>query len=167
MKQTHLCLCLFFVVSLSVNGTRSNTNILPIDTIKENNKSLTVNSQPTTKKIEDYKKATDSILTVATENNFKSEKQLSEIKKYDKLFEDEDKKVKKITKEVNENINKLISQLQQEKQSKNKIKSKKDTAIYITTVDSVFVKSNIFRKARWDYILIFSNGTKKKIKNNQ
>lgn len=167
MKQTHLCLFLFFVVSLSVNGTNSNTKNTPSDTIKENNKSIPVTPQPQPKKIEDYKKATDSILTVAKENNLNSEKQLLEIKKYNELYESQDIKSSELTKEVNKNINRLISKLAQEKAKQEKVKAKKDTSIYITAVDSVYVQKNIFRKARWDYILIFSNGTKKKIKNNQ
>lgn len=167
MKKTQISLCLFFLVSLNLNGV--NNNNITKDTIKDKDKDKTssVNHQ-ITKPIEDYKKATDSILTVTNKNNIKSEKELAEIKKYDELYLEQEAKAKSIAKEVNSNINKLLTQIQKNKRKTSIAKYKQigDTSVVIVSIDSVLIKGNILRKQRYDYILEFSNGIKKTIKTN-
>lgn len=173
MKKLKIFGCLFFIASLNIAGTNNHVDNVQ-DTIKDNPK-LTENKASTdSKKIENYRKATDSLLTVTKITNIKSEKDLNEIKKYNQIYDTEDKKIENYKNEISKSLNLLIKKFEKERnQTKNlstQLKSKenhstKKDEIYIKDVDSVLVKGNLFRKERWDYILIFSNGTKKRLKN--
>lgn len=146
-------------------------------TTAQNNSSTSVNAKALVKEpiepptVKDYKKVSDSLLTIAEQNNFESEKILEEAKKNQVILEQQKSEMSLLRKEITENLNETVKTVVKKINELNKVNkhNKKNNVNSIIlddktyVVDSVYKKGNLFRKGKWIYEVTFPDGTKKKM----
>lgn len=140
--------------------------------IAQNSNINNINSKPIVKEIieppviiKDYKKASDSLLTIAEQNNLNAVKNLEEVKKSKEIFEQQKKEITLVKQEIKDNINLTIKNVIKKLNDVNKSNNSNIITINEKTylIDSVFKKGNLFRKDKWVYEITFPDGKKRKL----
>lgn len=157
-KITFLSLCFLSLLFLSSNNNAA-----------QNKDSLSSPNNPSLNKpvVKDYKKASDSLLSIAEQNNNEAYKKLEEFKKLQNLKEQQNKELSTVRKEIQNNLRLTINLYKQKLQEQNKKTTKKSTnkdnelivGNDVIKLDSIHKKGNLFKKSRWIYTITFPDGT--------
>lgn len=162
MKKITFIITYFISLSFCLNNK----------SIAQNSNINNINSKPIVKEIieppviiKDYKKASDSLLTIAEQNNLNAVKNLEEVKKSKEIFEQQKKEITLVKQEIEDNINLTIKNVIKKLNDVNKSNNSNIITINEKTylIDSVFKKGNLFRKDKWVYEITFPDGKKRKL----
>lgn len=164
MKKITLISACLIGLSFCISGNTTTT---------QNNSTTSVNAKALVKEpiesptVKDYKKASDSLLTIAEQNNLSSVKILEEAKKNQVILEQQKSEMSLLRKEIKENLNETVKTVVKKINELNEVNkhNKKNNVNTIIlddktyVVDSVYKKGNLFRI----YEVTFPDGTKKKM----
>lgn len=161
MKKITIITSLTLSIIFLSSNSGAQQNILKPTNLKKDSINI-VQSEPKIN-ITNYKKASDSLLDIADQNNISAYQKLEEIKRLENIKEVQKKEINNVRKKIKNNL-RLTLELY-----KNKLKEKKNSNNELTInnqiykIDSMYQKGSLFKKSKWVYEITFPDGSKRKI----